>query len=140
MNRQDLINYKNDKIWIKDQVEYIKEQKETINQLSSILSDLPKGSRKIYDTEAENIAKLEDCFNELMDVIVREKEKQKEIVAVVNKLEYPYKNILFKAYIQGKKLVTVASEMGYEYKYTCKVHGTALDRFDSTIKEVERRH
>ena len=77
MNRQDLINYKNDKIWIKDQIEYIKEQKETINQLSSILSDLPKGSRKIYDTEAENIAKLEDCFNELMDVIVREKEKQK---------------------------------------------------------------
>ena len=34
MNRQDLINYKNDKIWIKDQIEYIKEQKETINQLS----------------------------------------------------------------------------------------------------------
>lgn len=140
MNRQDLINYKNDEIWIKDQIDYIKEQKETINQLNSILSDMPRGSRKIYDTEAENIAKLEDCFNKLMDVIVEQEEKQKEIVAIVNKLEYPYKNILFKAYIQGKKLVTVASELGYEYKYTCKVHGTALDRFDRTTKEVERRY
>ena len=137
MNRQDLINYKNDKIWIKDQIGYIKEQKETINQLNSILSDMPRGSRKIYDTEAENIAKLEDCFNELMDIIMEQEEKRKEIVTVINKLEYPYNNILFKAYIRGQKLITVANELKYDYKYTCKIHGEALNKFDNTTKEVE---
>lgn len=42
MNREDLKNYKYVQIWIKDQTEYIEAQKETINRLSSILSDMPK--------------------------------------------------------------------------------------------------
>lgn len=42
MNREELKNYKHNQIWIKDQIEYIETQKETINKLSSILSDMPK--------------------------------------------------------------------------------------------------
>ena len=42
MNRDDLKNYKYNQIWIKDQTEYIQAQKETINRLTSILSDMPK--------------------------------------------------------------------------------------------------
>ena len=42
MNRDDLKNYKYVQIWIKDQTEYIEAQKETINRLTSILSDMPK--------------------------------------------------------------------------------------------------
>ena len=42
MNREDLKNYKYVQIWIKDQTEYIETQKEIINRLSSILSDMPK--------------------------------------------------------------------------------------------------
>lgn len=42
MNREDLKNYKYVQVWIKDQTEYIETQKETINKLNSILSDMPK--------------------------------------------------------------------------------------------------
>lgn len=42
MKREDLKNYKNNQIWIKGQIEYINTQMETINQLNSILSDMPK--------------------------------------------------------------------------------------------------
>ena len=45
-------------------------------------------------------------------------------------MEFPYKNILFKVYIQGKSLVTVASEMNYSYRDLCRKHGTALNKFD----------
>lgn len=82
------------------------------------------------------MAKLQDSFNELTNIVAREEEKQKEIVEQVNKMEYPYKNILFKVYIQGKSLVTTASEMKYDYKYMCKMHGEALNKFDNTTKEV----
>jgi hypothetical protein len=111
MNREDLKNYKYNQIWIKDQTEYIEAQKETINRLTAILSDMPKGSKYIYDTEAEKITKLQDCFSELMNMVLQEEEKQKEIVKEVNKMEYPFKNILFKVYIQSKTLVKTASEM-----------------------------
>ena len=139
MNREDLKNYKYNQIWIKDQTEYIEAQKETINRLTAILSDMPKGSKYIYDTEAEKIIKLQDCFSELMNMVLQEEEKQKEIVKEVNKMEYPFKNILFKVYIQSKTLVKTASEMGYDYKYMCKMHGIALEKFDNTTKKVETR-
>lgn len=76
------------------------------------------------------MAKLQDSFNDLTNIVVREEEKQKEIVDQVNKMEYPYKNILFKVYIQGKSLVTAASEMNYSYRDLCRKHGTALNKFE----------
>lgn len=42
MNREDLKNYKYVQVWIKDRIEYIETQKETVNKLNSILSDMPK--------------------------------------------------------------------------------------------------
>lgn len=135
MNREDLKNYKYNQIWIKDQTEYIETQKETINRLNSVLSDMPKGSRVVYDSEAEKLAQLMDCFNELMDKVLEEKEKQKQIVEIINKIEFPYKNILLKHYIQGKKLVTVASEMRYNYEYTKKSNKIALIKFEEECKK-----
>ena len=130
MNRKDLKDYKYTQDWIKDQEEYIQNQIETVNRLNSILSDMPKGSRTVYDNEAEKLASLMDKFNELMDIVIREKEKQRKIVEIINKIDFPYRNILFKVYIQEKSLVTVASEMHYSYRNLCRKHGIALNKFD----------
>lgn len=132
MNREDLKNYKYNQIWIKDQTEYIETQKETINRLNSILSDMPKGSRQVYDSEAEKLTKLMDMFNELMQKIIKQKELQNKIVEQVNKIEFPYRNILYKVYIQGKSLVTVASEMNYSYERMKHMNGIALLKFDES--------
>lgn len=130
MNRKDLKDYKYTQDWIKDQEEYIQNQIETVNRLNSILSDMPKGSRTVYDNEAEKLASLMDKFNELMDIVIREKEKQRKIVEIINKIDFPYRNILFKVYIQEKSLVTVASEMHYSYRDLCRKHRIALNKFD----------
>ena len=42
MTRKDLKDYKYKQIWITDRIEYIETQKQTINQLNSVLSDMPK--------------------------------------------------------------------------------------------------
>lgn len=93
----------------------------------------------VYDNEAEKLAELEDMFNELMDIIIEEEKKQRKLVEQVEKIEPPYNNILFKAYIQGKRLVTVASEMHYDYDYMKKMHKKALRKFDNmTPKDTEK--
>lgn len=130
MNREDLKDYKYTQMWIKDQTEYIETQKETINRLNSIISDMPRGSKVAYDTEAEKLSELMDKFDELMNIIIEEKRKQERIVEQVNKIEFPYRNILYKVYIQGKSLVTAASEMNYSYRDLCRKHGIALNIFD----------
>ena len=73
-------------------------------------------------------------FNELMNIILEEEEKQRQIVDQVEMLEFPYRNILYKVYIQRKSLVTVASEMHYNYEYTKRMNGEALNRFDEVTK------
>ena len=84
--------------------------------------------------EADNISKLMDAFDDMMKIIISEEEKQKKIVEQINKIEFPYRNILFKVYIQGKSLVTVASEMEYDYKHMCYKNGIALNKFDELDK------
>nr|DAZ10037.1 MAG TPA: Protein of unknown function (DUF1492) [Caudoviricetes sp.] len=130
MNRKDLKDYKYNQEWIKGRIEYITEYESIINKLTTTLSDMPKGSKNIYDLEAEKIANLQDNVNDLLLYINEEQEKQKLILAQLNKVEQPYKVILEKIYIFGKSIVTVASEMNYEYKYMCKQHGIALNKFD----------
>lgn len=129
MTKEELKNYRNHQIWIKDQIEYIETQKETIHHLNSILSDMPRGSKKIYDTEVEKMANLEMYVKELMDRIIEEKEKQKEIIRLINTMQYPYKNILFEVYIQGKSLVKIANDMNYSYENICRKHSEALKKW-----------
>ena len=68
-----------------------------------------------------------------MQKIIAESEKQKQILEQLDKVEQPYKLILEKVYIQGKSLVTTASELKYSYVHICREHGTALNKFDNVI-------
>ena len=133
MNREDLKNYKYNDEWIKGRLEYIKEYKSTINKLIAVISDTPKGSRTVQDNEANKASKLLDYTNELYEYIKKQQDKQKQIIEQLNKVEQPYRVILDKVYIQGKSLVTTASEMGYSYVDICRKHGTALKKFDEMI-------
>lgn len=87
---------------------------------------------------AEKIAILLDNIDEIMQKIVQESNKQKEIMQQLDKIEQPYKLILEKAYIEGKSLVTVASEMHYNYEYMRKMNGIALEKFDKICKKEQK--
>lgn len=135
MTREDLKNYKYTQEWIKDRTEHIEEYKTSITNITSVLSDMPKGSRQVEDSIAEKIAILLDDVNDVLKVIVKEEKRQKEIIEQLDEVEQPYKLILEKVYIQGKTLVTVASEMDYDYKHMCKMNGIALNKFDEHDKK-----
>lgn len=135
MTREELKNYKYNQKWIKDRLEYIEEYKASIENITSVLSDMPKGSKEVQDSMAEKIAILLDNINELLERIVREQKNQKQILNQLDKVEQPYKLILEKVYIQGKTLVTTASEMDYDYKHICKMNGIALKIFEQHDKK-----
>lgn len=130
MTRDDLKNYKYTQEWIKDRTEHIEEYKTSITNITAILSDMPKGSRKVEDSIAEKIAILLDDVNDLLKVIVDLEKKQKAILEQLNDVEEPYRLILEKVYIQGKSLVQVASEMNYSYRDICRKNGIALNKFE----------
>lgn len=131
MNRDDLKNYRHTQEWIKGRIDYIEQYKTNINRLNSILSDMPKGSKEVQDSEAEKLAILIDSINDLLDKVNQVNKKQNLILEQLDKVKQPYRNILDKYYIQGKSLVVIAAEMGYNYEYIKRLHGIALNIFDN---------
>ena len=135
MNREDLKEYKHNQEWIKGRLEYIEEYKTTITNITSVLSDMPKGSKQVQDSMAEKITVLLDNVDDLLTKIIKEQEKQRAILEQLDKVPHPYKLILEKQFIQGKTLVTVASEMNFNYEYMKKMNGIALNKFDEVKEE-----
>lgn len=88
------------------------------------------GSRKVQDSTAEKIAEMLDNIDELIDKVVEQDKKQKQILEQLDKVEQPYRLILEEVYINNKSLVEVASELKYSYVDICRKHGKALNRFD----------
>ena len=131
MTREDLKDYKHNQEWIKERLEYIEELKTNITNITTTLSDMPKGSRKTEDSMAEKIVILVDSLDEILGKIVEADKRQKQILEQLNKVEQPYRLILEKVYIQGKTLVQVASEMNYSYEHMKHMNGIALLKFDN---------
>ena len=130
MTREELKDYKHNQEWIKGRLEYIEEYKTSITNITSVISDMPKGSKEIQDSMAEKVAILIDNVDDLLAKIVKEQEKQKQILEQLDKVEQPYKLILEKQFIQGKSLIIIAGEMGYSYRDICRKNGIALNKFE----------
>ena len=130
MTREDLKDYKHNQEWIKGRLEYIEEYKTSITNITSVISDMPKGSKEIQDSMAEKVAILIDNVDDLLAKIVKEQEKQKQILEQLDKVDQPYKLILEKQFIQGKSLIIIAGEMGYSYRDICRKNGIALNKFE----------
>lgn len=139
MDRQDLKDYKSNQEWIKARVEHIREFKAQITNINAVLSDMPKGSKQVNDSMAEKVATLIELQDEYIGEVLFNNKKQKEILKQLDEVRQPYRLILDKIYIQGKNLVTVASEMGYDYKYICRQHGFALNEFEKHDKSRQKR-
>lgn len=134
MTREQLKDYKYNKEYIKDRMDFVEEYSESVNRLTATISDMPNGSRKVEDGMAEKLAKLLDYNNDVINEIAELQNQQKLIMFQLRKVKQPYRNILYKVYIKGESLVDVASEMKYEYKHICYKHGIALKEFDELDK------
>lgn len=131
MNRQDLIDYKYNKSWIDDRISDIEQRKELLNRLTAIYGEQPRGTSPIQDKVADDLAQLLDETEEYLKLLNDLKKKQFEIEDSLDRLPPFYRNILYKVYIKGKKLVTVADEINYSYEETCRKHGAALNMYDN---------
>lgn len=81
--------------------------------------------------QIEKIVLLQDEINKEIDRFADEKHK---IINEIQQLsDSRYIEILFKRYVQFKRLEVVAVEMNYSYQYTIELHGYALKAFKKTL-------
>ena len=132
MTREDLIKFNADQKWIKARISFCEEQIKSIGRLNSILSDMPKGSRIVYDNEAEGLVKLLDQINDLETEVRKSTiDMENDIKRQLELLEPKYGLLLYNHYILGYSLKKIAREvLHYEIKYIYKLKDKALDEFD----------
>ena len=135
MNRQDLENYKSNKIWLEERIEEVEQRKKLLNKLVATYGDSTGGSSNVNDRIAEDLAKLLDQTEEYMKQLI---DMQKKQIDIENKLdELPnknHRNILYFHYIKGYNLTETSNKVDLEYTYTVRQHGYALNEFDKICR------
>ena len=128
-NKQELKDYIYNKKWIEERLDDIKERRSLLEKITTTISDIPKGSPKVTDTSIESLVNILDDTNEIEKYIKDLKEKQLQIEDKIDKIEQPFRNILYFRYIKGYNLTEVSNEIEEEYDYTRKLHGIALIKY-----------
>lgn len=134
-NKQELKDYIYNKKWIEERLEDIIERRSLLDKITTTLSDMPKGTPKVTDIKIETLAGIMDDTNEIEKYVKDLKQKQIKIETKIDKLEQPFKNILYFRYIRGYNLTEVSGEINAEYDYTRKLHGIALIKYSEIGEE-----
>lgn len=129
--RDDLKGLKYSQEWVTKQIEKYEEQRTMVMNISQNLDGMPKAQNK-PNYALENLL---DQYNELLNILAEEQRKINKIIVQINQLSPIHKTIITKRYIEGKSFETIASEIGYDYYNTCKLHGKALNEFDKLTKK-----
>lgn len=132
MTSKELIEFNINQKWARARISFCEQQKETIGRLTAVLSDMPKGSRKVEDNEAESLTKLMDQVDDLRKQIEQDAiEMENKIKEQLNLLEPKYGLLLYHHYILGHSIKYIAKNVVYnEVKYTYKLRDKALEEFD----------
>jgi len=132
MTSKDLIDFSINQKWARARIIFCEQQKETIAKLSAVISDMPRGSRKVEDNEAESLTKLLDQIDGLKKQIEDEAvEMENKLTERLNKMEKRQGLLLYHHYILGDSIKYIAKEILHnEKKYTYKLRDKALLEFD----------
>lgn len=125
--KQELNEYRENIKYIEEKLDDTEEVKAKLEKVTSVLSlTKTNNSHESNDKFADAINKLEelklDCSEKMKELLL----KKFTIDDKIERVEQPYRNVLFYRYTRGKSWEDVAKELGYSRDYVCEMHGEAL--------------
>lgn len=126
--KKELYSYLHSKKLEERKLEQIEEQKTKLTKITSILSDMPKGTPD-NDKMSKNIAILLDLIREHIKIMEDEEENLIRITKKINKVEQPYRNILELRFVKGMKVEEVSVELDRDYRYTKKLIKKSIKKY-----------
>ena len=115
--KKELYSYLHSKRLEERKLNQIEETKTKLNNTTTVLSDLPKGTPD-NDKMAKNIARLLELISEHIEIMQEEEDNLIRITNKIKMVEQPYKNILELRFVEGMKVEEVSVEIDKTYRYT----------------------
>lgn len=119
----------------RDNIKYIEEKQNDAEELRNRIEKITSNVSGMPNAKGDNLdnAPLEDSLDRIRAIEKECKKKLEELLLKkflvenkIERLEQPYKSILYLRYIRGNTLNKVSEEIGYSYDHICKLHGKAL--------------
>lgn len=124
--KEQLKEYRENHLYIKQKKEDLEEYSAIIEKATSILSHTrANGSGK--DKLADQINKITELESEFINNLHKLLLKKFVIDGNIDKLEFPYRDVLFMRYSRAKSWDEIKRELKYDSEdYIYKLHGKAL--------------
>lgn len=129
--KQELREYRDNIKYIEEKQNDTEELRTTIEKVTPNLSGMPNGKGDNLDKAPleeglDRIKEIEkDCNKKLQELLL----KKFVVENKIDKLEQPYKSILYLKYIRGINLYKVSEELNYSYKQIKRLHQEALEKY-----------
>lgn len=122
-------------------IENKKSERDQLRELAMSVSSFSNRERVqtsgSQDKMGDTVAKILDLETEITASIVEYLGKKEEVIRTIESVENTNMyNLLYKRYVDGKTLTTIADEMGFSEDYIKHLHGDAL-RVVKKIKHFE---
>ena len=134
--RQKLINIKHRRIEALTLEDMILETHTRLTRISPVLSDMPKasgGNDKMSDG-ISRLIELKEKLDSMTDEVATEED---HVISLIKQMENPiHRAILYKLYILNENLHQVSVDISYNYHYTCRLHGHALNEYDKIAENI----
>lgn len=107
-------------------------REQTFSSVSGIdYSRIPvKGSRRVGASFEQAANKALDLTGEVAGLIDEYNDLRHKIIGEIQALDRPeYMQVLYKRYVENKRLEEIAREMNYDDVYIRRLHGRALQEF-----------
>lgn len=125
--KKELNEYRENIKYIEEKLNDTEEVKAKVEKVTTTLSmTKTNSSSESNDKFGDAIDRLEelklDCTEKMQELLVN----KFKIDEKIEKVEQPYKNVLFYRYTRGMSWNKVADELGYTIQYIWELHGEAL--------------
>lgn len=111
--------------------------RDAATHITAALGNVRVQNSSVADRVADNAVKAVDLENSIQNDMVDLFYKRYEIVSQIQQLSNAlHISILYKHYVELKKLEVVADEIEKSYQYTVEVHGKALKAFEQKHKKL----
>lgn len=90
---------------------------------------------------SDYVVRLDDLMAELENERLESVRQYEKIYRDINRIKNETEiEVLVRRYIKGEKWEKIALEIGYDYRYTLKIHGRALENFHISERGHQKTH
>lgn len=137
--------YLSQALWLDSIIDQKLEEQERLQALAEKMTpsyaEVKVSNGQNINTREENNVKLIDLKHETNEIIDRLVDLTQEIRCTIRRVEDPLDQLVLEMrYLNKKSWNDVATSLGYDKRYTMKLHARALKKIDKILKEDTKRH